>query len=65
MLLKKITVVFLVPINREAGSADDDGSVAHYAEICPHSLRSARIQFIKNDRWLISLGCSPSSSCTH
>lgn len=47
MLLKKITVVFLVPINREAGSADDDGSVAHYAEICPHSLRSSRVQFLK------------------
>lgn len=47
MLLKKITIVFLVPINREAGSAYDDGSVAHFAEVCPHSLRSARIQFLK------------------
>lgn len=47
MLLKKITVVLLVPINREAGSSDDDGSVAHYAEICPHSLRSSKIQFLQ------------------
>lgn len=50
MLLKKIPTLSPVHYNGEAGSPDNDGSVAHPAVTLPLSLRSSRRQFLEKQQ---------------